>query len=208
MKSTKFKNILLAFIIMNSTVLLFPAAPIQTASLGSMSAGSARSRLITAAQAYLGTVYRYGGMDLSGIDCSGLIYASFRDALRITVPRTTAALYSWAEKIPAGEMEPGDLVFFITTGPGISHVGIYIGKGTFIHAPSEGNRTGVLYSSLDDSYWRRTFAGAGRALPYDESLQEANTPGLNPAGLSDWTGSKGLFFGFGMTAGAGGFVDG
>ena len=179
-----------------------------------MTPGNARQKFIAAAQSYLGTSYRYGGLDRRGIDCSGLVFASFRDALNITAPRTTGGLFSWAEKITSEELQPGDLVFFITVGSAISHVGIYTGGGQFIHAPSEGTQTGVMYSSLDESYWRRTFAGAGRALPPDSGANAPSGPGDSdyretPAdsGLR-WAESTGLFFGFGITAGPGGFVDG
>ena len=181
---------------------LFAAVPIQRASLGNLSAGNARLNLLAAAEAYLGTPYRYGGLDSRGLDCSGLVYMSFMDSLKIAVPRTAGGLYSWAEKIPTADMRPGDLVFFITTGPGVSHVGIYVGSGQFIHAPSEGARTGVTYSRLEESYWKRTFAGAGRALPWDDTsvfldeqsgqvtaanvtvTQGAAAPGANSPGAS------------------------
>ena len=125
----------------------------------------ARSRLITAAQKYEHTPYRYGGADKNGLDCSGLVFVSFRDGLGISVPRTAGTLYAWAETISLDKTEPGDLLFFITDGKSVSHVGIYLGGGRFIHAASEGPVTGVIYSSLDESYWSHTYAGAGRALP-------------------------------------------
>jgi probable lipoprotein NlpC len=138
------------------------------ARLGGNSAAAAqeaRNRLLAAADAYRGVPYRHGGIDKKGLDCSGLIYASFQDSLSVSVPRTSSALYNWAEKIGEGALQPGDLVFFVTTGSGISHAGIYVGEGRFIHSASDGPKTGVIYSSMDESYWRRTFAGAGRALP-------------------------------------------
>jgi probable lipoprotein NlpC len=125
----------------------------------------ARNKLLAAADTYRGTPYRYGGLDRNGLDCSGFIYLSFKDSLAVTVPRTTAALYTWAEKISTENLQPGDLVFFITVGRNISHAGLYLGEGRFIHSASDGPHTGVIYSRLDESYWQRTFAGAGRALP-------------------------------------------
>jgi hypothetical protein len=81
-------------------------------------------------------------------------------------------LYSWVEKIPVENANPGDLVFFKTSGRGaVSHVGIFVGDRRFIHAASEGPVTGVIYSSLDERYWSRTYAGTGRVLP------EADTGG-------------------------------
>jgi probable lipoprotein NlpC len=131
--------------------------------LGSFSGGEARSKLLAAAEAYLGSPYRYGGLDRRGLDCSALVYLSFRDALGAAVPRTTGALYNWAEKIPDEARERGDLVFF-RDGGGIFHVGIYAGEGRFIHTASSGPATGVIYSRLEESFWRRRYAGAGRAL--------------------------------------------
>jgi probable lipoprotein NlpC len=126
----------------------------------------ARLRVITAAENYEHTPYRYGGLDRRGLDCSGLVYISFHDALGVSVPRNAWSLYSWVEKIQLKDAIPGDLVFFATTGNGtVSHVGIFVGDGRFIHSASEGLVTGVIYSDLDERYWSRTYTGAGRALP-------------------------------------------
>ena len=124
-----------------------------------------RRMLIAAAESFLGTPYRYAGLDRRGLDCSGLVYASFREGLNQIVPRRTEDLYNWAQKIPAGELQPGDLVFFSTARNTVSHVGIYTGNGRFIHSASEGPQTGVIYSRLDESYWSRTFLAAGRVFP-------------------------------------------
>ncbi|MDR1588131.1 MAG: C40 family peptidase [Treponema sp.] len=129
-------------------------------------AREARFRVLAAAGKYEKTPYRYGGMDKNGLDCSGFIFLSFRDALSVSVPRTTRGLYSWTEKITGGNIQPGDILFFKTDNTGqISHAGIYIGGNRFIHSASEGPVTGVIYSGLDEKYWSRTYAGAGRALP-------------------------------------------
>ena len=206
---------------------VFSAIPLERTVLGSMSPGSARQSLIGAAEKYLGTPYRYAGLDSRGIDCSGLVYVSFRDSLNIQVPRTSASLYSWAESIPIEEIKPGDLVFFVTNGRGISHVGIYTGGGRFIHAPSEGSRTGVMYNSLNESYWARTFTGAGRALPWDGEAEylfgsgtaaggspvivNPPTQGRVPGNPLDsgpaWAESRGFFTGIGISPSFGGIVD-
>ncbi|WP_223292620.1 C40 family peptidase [Breznakiella homolactica] len=116
-----------------------------------------------AAEKYKGVPYRYGGHSADGLDCSGLVYLVFRDVLDVTVPRTVKNLYTWTEPIRDEKLQPGDLVFFNTTGS-VSHVGIYLGEGRFIHSASEGPKTGVIYSSLHEDYWQRTYIGAGRAL--------------------------------------------
>jgi probable lipoprotein NlpC len=168
-----------------------------------VAAQEARNRLLIAADAYQGTPYRHGGIDKNGLDCSGFIYASFKDSLSVSVPRTTSALYDWTEKIGEGSLQPGDLVFFVTTGSGISHAGIYVGEGRFIHSASDGPKTGVIYSSMDESYWRRTFAGAGRALPVLSST------GMGPpkSTETDLKGKgKGFLAGFALAPSWSGFM--
>jgi probable lipoprotein NlpC len=126
----------------------------------------ARNRVINASAKYLNTPYRYGGITSSGIDCSGFIYASFKDALGVNLPRSSTGLYSWTDSISMDKAQPGDLLFFKTDSSGnISHVALYLGDRNFIHSASAGPRTGVIYSNLDESYWKRTFAGAGRVFP-------------------------------------------
>jgi probable lipoprotein NlpC len=132
--------------------------------LAAISAGDARAKFIAAAQKYLGVSYKYGGMDRNGLDCSGLVYLSFRDSLKVEVPRRSEDLYHWTERLAREEIEPGDLVFFKRDGH-IFHVGIYIGEGWFFHSSSDGPKTGVMYSRLDERFWSQSYAGAGRALP-------------------------------------------
>lgn len=143
-------------------------APNDSASPEEKAAASreARLRLLAVAGKYEKTPYRFGGIDRNGLDCSGLVYISFREALGVSIPRNTGSLYYWTEKIQIENIQPGDLLFFKTTNTGsVSHVGIYAGGGRFIHSASEGPVTGVIYSGLSESYWSRTYAGAGRALP-------------------------------------------
>jgi len=138
----------------------------------------ARNRVISSALSYENTPYRYGGITAAGLDCSGFIFLSFRDALGVSLPRSTSGLYSWVEKIPLEKMQPGDLIFFRTDSTGnITHVGLYLGNRRFIHAASAGPRTGVIINTLDEGNWTRNYAGAGRAFP------EA-APGFLPLGIS------------------------
>jgi len=126
----------------------------------------ARQSVIEASKKYEGTPYRYGGITNKGLDCSGFIYLSFKDALGVTVPRSTNGLHSWAEKISFDDAQPGDLIFFKTDRSGnITHVGLYLGERRFIHSASQGEKRGVIYSSLDEKYWAKALAGAGRAFP-------------------------------------------
>lgn len=107
----------------------------------------------------LGKPYVWGGADLTGFDCSGLVRYIY-DQVGIAVPRTAAEQYSAARPIELGGLEPGDLLFFRTQGQRISHVAIYTGEGRFIHAPRTGQP--VEFRTLDDEYYRPRLAGAGR----------------------------------------------
>jgi probable lipoprotein NlpC len=151
--------------------------------LNRVSAPSPRLKVLAAAEAYQGTPYKYAGLDKRGLDCSGLVYLSFRDALEVSIPRTTESLYAWSEHLAGGEIQAGDLLFFTTAGTGaISHVGIYAGNGRFIHSASEGPRTGVIYSYMSEDYWRRNYAGTRRVLPVDGALPFSDP--LNPGGAA------------------------
>jgi cell wall-associated NlpC family hydrolase len=106
--------------------------------------------------------YRRGGRaPATGFDCSGFVHYVFANVLGLDLPSDSASQYASGEKIARADMQAGDLVFFHTRGKRISHVGIYLGEGRFIHAPTTGER--VKVSSLGESYWSRRFAGARRA---------------------------------------------
>jgi cell wall-associated NlpC family hydrolase len=114
---------------------------------------------VRAATAMLGAPYHYGGSSPRGFDCSGLVYYAFREA-GIRVPRTTGAQLRHAQPVPLSEILPGDLLFFRQRFSRVSHVGIYVGDGWFIHAPSRGKR--VSYEFMQSSYWKPRLVTAGR----------------------------------------------
>jgi cell wall-associated NlpC family hydrolase len=106
----------------------------------------------------VGTPYRYGGSNSKGFDCSGLVFYSY-DQLGMHVPRTSAEQRRAATRVDVARMEKGDLVFFkmlFKTG----HVGIYVGNGRFVHAPSSGKQVSV--SSLSTGYFASRLHSAGR----------------------------------------------
>ena len=138
----------------------FPAGPGQNVlpprGGSSVSIGN---EIVLRAVAQIGTVYRYGGADLEGFDCSGLVYFIHQE-LGLTAPRTAQQQFAASTPIARNDLAPGDLVFFRTAGARISHVGIYAGDGRFIHAPQTGRN--VELKNLDDRYYASHFAGAGR----------------------------------------------
>lgn len=105
--------------------------------------------------------YRRGGSEPStGFDCSGFVRYVYKHALGKELPPNSASQYLTGTRIDRGEMKTGDLVFFRIKGKRVSHVGIYLGEGRFIHAPSTGKRISV--SELSDGYWAKRFVGAKR----------------------------------------------
>lgn len=147
---------------------------------------STRQTFMQSARNYLGTPYVSGGIDTDGMDCSGLVYRAALDANGTELPRTVAALSGFAERISDLAREPGDLLFFNTTGR-VSHVGIYLGGGTFIHAASDGPKTGVIISALSESYWKRTYSFSGRIfrqetinIPDTDGDAGETAPAVNP----------------------------
>ncbi len=116
--------------------------------------------IIAKAYTYLGTPYRYGGSGYGGTDCSGFTMAVF-GAFGISLPHGATSQYYMCRGVTSEERAPGDLVFFATGGSGIGHVGIYLGGGQFIHASTT---SGVIISSLYESYYARTYLYAARLV--------------------------------------------
>jgi cell wall-associated NlpC family hydrolase len=115
------------------------------------------------AMGMVGTRYRYGGADpLEGFDCSGLVHYAYEQA-GYHVPRTSQELFRAVRKIAVGEADPGDLMFFQDQTK-LSHVGIYLGDGLFVHAPASGQN--VTVASLDSPYYQAHLVAVGRLLPH------------------------------------------
>ena len=136
-----------------------PAAVQQTRA--EPTGGGNGGALVAHAMKYLGYPYVYGGSSPAGFDCSGFTLYVVRQVLGRNIGASAAAQTGAGVSVSAKNLEPGDLVFFVNTnGPGITHVGIYIGGGQMIHSGSE--RTGVVISNIWDGYWGSRYYGARR----------------------------------------------
>jgi murein DD-endopeptidase len=108
----------------------------------------------------IGKPYRYGGTSPStGFDCSGLVQFSYRQA-GVALPRSTEDQLRTASRVRLSSIRRGDLLFFDEEGKKKSHVGIYLGDGRFVHAPSSGKQ--VRTDTLDSPYWKKHLAEARR----------------------------------------------
>lgn len=115
-----------------------------------------RDTLVAEARKYQGVSYRYGGTGPDGFDCSGFtqfVY-SYCD---ISLPRSSVDQYTAGRAVQESDARPGDLVFFKINYRRVSHVGIYLGDGQFIHAPSPGKKVSI--ASIGVNYWKSRLAG-------------------------------------------------
>ena len=141
-----------------------PTAPAATRWPQVAPADPARANAVTLrALSLVGTPYRYGGnTPESGFDCSGLVNYVFRDMLDLRLPRSSRELAAvQGPRLAPDRLASGDLVFF-GSGREVTHVGIYVGEGRFVHAPSSGGT--VRLDRLDGPYWRDHYSGAKRVL--------------------------------------------
>ena len=135
--------------------------------------------LVSLAERFKGTPYRFGGNGAGGFDCSGFSRKVFGSA-GIELPRTAREQFQTGSPVDKDDLRRGDLVFFQTYARFASHVGIYMGDGKFIHASSHGN--GIEVSTLDEPYYLRRYLGARRiekdtaeTAEAPDSVQESGT---------------------------------
>jgi len=112
---------------------------------------------------WLGTPYKYGGNTKSGTDCSGFVSSVYMEKEKMSIPRTTRDGFKNGKSIDKDDLVVGDLVFFSRQGNGknVSHVGIYVGEGNFMHASTS---LGVTITPLEDNHWKALYLGARRYL--------------------------------------------
>lgn len=122
-----------------------------------------KKSVLVKAKSLLGKPYRYGGNHPStGFDCSGFVQYSHA-AAGIDLPRTTYQQLRATHPVSKQQLRPGDLVFFrISRKRYVSHVGIYLGNGKFIHSPSSGKHVSI--AKLDNPYWKKAYSSAGRVF--------------------------------------------
>lgn len=123
---------------------------------------SIAAKVINSAENKLGSTYVYGDTGKDGYDCSGLVYSIYNNELGISIPRSSVSQSTFGKQVSKSDLQEGDLVFFNTVGNGVSHVGIYVGDGKFIHASSGQGK--VMTSSLDEGYYQERYVNATRVL--------------------------------------------
>ena len=131
----------------------------------SSTSSTSASKVISYAKQLLGKPYVWGAQGPNGFDCSGFTYYVFKNAAGITLPRTSAAQSKYGMAVSKSNLKPGDLVFFDTSGPnngGVTHCGMYIGDGQFIHAASGQGK--VVINNLNSSYYVNAYVNARRVL--------------------------------------------
>lgn len=132
------------------------ADPVSASAAATAQSVGERAAVIAVRQ--VGVPYRYGGDGTDGFDCSGLVHYAYARAGK-AVPRTTGDLWRRTRPVQGTELEVGDIVFFDIAGK-VSHVGLYLGSGRFVHAPSTGRE--VTVADLQSGYYRNAFIRGGR----------------------------------------------
>ncbi len=128
-----------------------------------LAAAGPGSEVVMQALANVGKPYRWGGSDPKvGFDCSGLVAHVYEDAVGVRLPRTSREMSRRGRRVKRRELAAGDLVFFNTSRRAYSHVGIYIGRDRFVHAPSSGSL--VRVERMSNRYWAGRYDGARRLI--------------------------------------------
>lgn len=152
------------------------ARVVESGPIAAKAAPSERAALVTYAKRFIGTPYHWGGASPGGFDCSGLtsfVYGKFG----VRMAHYTRAQYAAYRKVGRHDLKPGDLVFF----DGLGHMGIYVGKGRFIHATHTGDH--VRISKLSERWYSQRYAGAVRP-PFPLSASSTNGPSMrSPIGM-------------------------
>ena len=136
------------------------ARKVQPVRISNIDRTQGSQELMLHSMGLVGTPYRWGGSSTAtGFDCSGMIQFVYKNALGVSLPRTARDMAAASRKIPDNQLKAGDLVFFNPGGSSqYSHVGLYIGNGEFIHAPSSGKT--IKTEKLSSPYYAKHYLGA------------------------------------------------
>ena len=134
----------------------------STSTSTSSSSSSKADKVISKAKSKLGCKYVWGAQGPNTFDCSGLMVYCFKNELGINLPRTSKEQSNYGTKVNKSNLQPGDLVFFNTSGKGVSHVGLYIGDGNMIHSPRSGDVVKIV--SINTSYYNSRFVTGRRVF--------------------------------------------
>ena len=129
-------------------------------------------RLYAFIDQWMGTPYRFGGLDHNGIDCSGLSFLLQQQVYGINMPRTTSQQVLIIKRKYEEELQEGDLVFFDYDGKKFSHVGVYLQNGYYVHASST---KGVIITKLHDPYTYKYFSRCGSVVASDEVVNTSDS---------------------------------
>lgn len=135
------------------------ARTVQPVRISNIDRTQGSQELMLHSMGLVGTPYRWGGSSTAtGFDCSGMIQFVYKNALGVSLPRSARDMAAASRKIPDNQLKAGDLVFFNTGGSSqYSHVGLYIGNGEFIHAPSSGKT--IKTEKLSSPYYAKHYLG-------------------------------------------------
>lgn len=161
-------RLLRSFLITGICLLLASCASLRTPSArppASATATAQANDLVLYSLSLIDTGYRFGGKNPeAGLDCSGMVSYVFQQALGQKLSGSAADMARQGQAVPLNDLRPGDLVFFNTTGRPYSHVGLYIGQGRFVHAPSSSGRARVRTENLQNTYFAARLEAARSLL--------------------------------------------
>ena len=118
-------------------------------------------KIVNLAKAQIGKPYRWGATGPSSFDCSGFTAYIYKNGAGVSLPRTSVSQSKTGTKVSRSNLKTGDLVFFNTSGKGVSHVGMYIGDSKFIHSSSS---KGIRIDSLNSTYYKSRFISGSRVI--------------------------------------------
>jgi cell wall-associated NlpC family hydrolase len=159
------RSLSLVVVLLAALAVVSPAPAEETATQSLAEGVKAKAQPLLKALSMIGTPYKFGSSNPEkGLDCSGFVKHVYKESADISLPRSAAEMSKEGEVIAKNELKPGDLVFFNTRKKANSHVGIYAGNGTFVHASSSRTKE-VTVSRIGEKYWANRFNGARRVLP-------------------------------------------